>query len=156
RPTGVPPSSASRSARRAGCRAHPRNEFLGVRARVGGEPVAGMPQVVEMDTKQADRSERGKPHTAASSALSLTTTYWPNHIHSARLQAAEWQGEQSAAGKVEDLAPVRFGERCAPSENPSRALLRFGRFAPELRPPLSGTSPTGGRARRGRRRALGR
>jgi hypothetical protein len=45
--------------------AHPRHEFIGVRARVSGELVAGMPQVVTADTGQADRSERGKPDTAS-------------------------------------------------------------------------------------------
>ena len=44
---------------------HTDHEFLKVRARVGGELVAGVPQVVKMDALQADSGQRGKPDAAA-------------------------------------------------------------------------------------------
>jgi hypothetical protein len=44
---------------------HPDHEFPGVRARVGGELLAGVPQVVKVNALQADGGENGQPHTAA-------------------------------------------------------------------------------------------
>jgi hypothetical protein len=40
---------------------HPDYEFLGVRARIGLELVAGVPQVVNVDALQTDSSERRTP-----------------------------------------------------------------------------------------------
>ena len=41
--------------------AHPCHEFPRIRARIGGELVAGMAQVVNVDAFQADSGERGTP-----------------------------------------------------------------------------------------------
>ena len=41
--------------------AHRCHEFLRIRARIGGELVAGMAQVVNVDAFQADRGERRNP-----------------------------------------------------------------------------------------------
>jgi hypothetical protein len=38
---------------------HPGHEFLGVRACIGGELVAGVPQVVEVDAFQTDSGQAG-------------------------------------------------------------------------------------------------
>jgi hypothetical protein len=44
--------------------AHPFHEFPGVRALVGDELIASVPQVVEVDAGQAGRGEGGQPDTA--------------------------------------------------------------------------------------------
>ena len=55
-------TSAGRSARRERTVvAHPCHEFPRIRARIGGELVTGMSQVVNVDLRQPDRSERREP-----------------------------------------------------------------------------------------------
>jgi len=44
---------------------HPGHEFPEVRARVDGELVSGVPQVVKMNALQADGGQGGKPHAVA-------------------------------------------------------------------------------------------
>jgi hypothetical protein len=43
---------------------HPDHEFLGIRARVGGELISGVPQVVKVDALQADSGESRQPDAA--------------------------------------------------------------------------------------------
>ena len=69
-PAGAHGTSAGRPARRARCRAPSGPEFLRIRARVGGELISGVPQVVQVEAIQADSGQSRQPHAAAEVRMS--------------------------------------------------------------------------------------
>ena len=76
--------------------AHPGHEFAGIRARIGTELIAGMPQIVEVNARQTGCFESGQPDAVAEVGVCQRRT------------ARAGEDEQCVLGKcVKVLAQVR-------------------------------------------------